>query len=1061
MRIISRITLLSPALCLWANSGQAQTVGYIADIAGPFGGAGNNGGLNIGHKFTVTGAGIKVFSIGAYDYQGNGLNASHIVALFSGTGAGSTPVTGGSVTVPSGTAAPLTNGFRMAALAAPVALPAGDYSVIVYQMNGGGGSDGYAEANNTRFIGDGNVSDGGTTFNFDTATFPTYPYQNSAGGLASASFIYSPILATTDYAPITLAASSFTRDMIVEATAPTASLNGAYTTASMDGGTANNGYSWYELGYDRAAVTTGIPNAGSTISSSSAPDHYYTFAPSYAANDVAFIDSSHSATLTPAQPDAFSALSVLTSAGGGSLVIDYYVDHADGTTEAGTISSPDWFGNTPVAWTANGRVDVSSGGLDNVNNNAPLIYYQDIALGNTQSQVTRIRLSSDPGYPSGAKAVVFAVSGIPTFPSPTAPFNAVALPASQTQYVGGVASFSVSASGSTPLAYQWWKGASPLSGKTSSTLTLSSLALGDAGSYTCVVSNATGLTATSSIAALSVLDLPQGVSGAVLSDLPLAYYRLNAPGPLVTEVANNSGSLGAAGNGTHFPGMTHQVAGALAGSTDTAAGYTGIDKQSCDGGVPTRVPFNAAFNTSTFTVEAWLKPTISGTANAQTPLYNRKEDSPRTGWVIFQRAGSTQPTGGNDQPSDRGWNFRAYNGVDTSRSIDLTGGSYTVGQWSHLVITFDGSTATMYVNGAPVASQGVVGSYAPNTSDIQFCVGGYFDASQNPFTGSIDEVALYGVALTDVQVMAHYSNGTSASRSTPYETLVATDGAIEYFRLNEPALNVALNYGSLGSLANGSHANTLIGAAGPEAPVFPGFEATNHAVSFNGTNSYIELENPSGLNFTGPLTLEAWVLPNASQNFESYILAHGGNDDFSGETILRLENGVYQIASNNGGAGFPAPAGDLGGGHWVHLAGTWDGSNWHLYRNGVSVASSPDNSGPYLVNNANWAIGARGRWKRETGLVDAGQDTRMFNGYIDEAAIYGYALTPGQIQAHYAKSVQPLAITDAGGQVTITWPLGTLQQSDNVTGTYTDLVGATSPYHPPVGPAKKFYRVKF
>ena len=1191
------------ALIFPGLSARAQTVAYTADVAGPFGGAGNNAGLNMGHTFTVTGSGIKVFSLGVYDYQGNGLNAAHIVALFSGSGSGSTPVAGGSVTVPSGTTAPLTNGFRMTPLAAPVTLAAGNYSVIVYQMNGGGGSDGYAEANNTGFIGDGNVSYIAGTFNFDSASYPTYPYENSAGNLASCSFTYLPILAATDYAPITLTPGSYNEDAIVELGAPhppasvttatmdsgtgntgttwyevganssdpssgiplhgstfaslslpdhtytmppnyhvnnavlidgtvtsatiaipspaacsslsflvssgngattfgytvhhadstletgtfaggdwfggalpaivangrvsvpnsfstisgnpriysadvvitntaspvtsidlthasgtghglvfavsrstgsgfspmtitgfnadvvveaTGALNGAYTTVSMDSGTGNSGFSWYERGYDTAAVTTGIPNAGSTISSSTAPDHYYTFAPSYAANDVGYIDSSHSATLTPATPDAFSALSFLTSAGHGPVTIDYNVDHADGTTETGTFNSPDWFFNTPVAFTANGRVDVSSGTLDNVNNNEPLIYYEDVALGNTQSQVTRVRLNWDPGNSGSGDAVVFALSGVATFTSPTAPFNAVAAPATQTQYVGGVASFSVSASGSTPFTYQWWKGPSLLTGKTSSTLTLSGLASGDAGSYTCVVSNATGSTATSTAAVLSVLALPQGVSGTLLSDLPLAYYRFNELGPLVTEVATNSGSLGAAGNDTHFPGMTHQVPGALAGSSDSAAGYTGIDKLSCDGGVPTRVPFNAAFNTGTFAVEAWVMPTISGTANAQTPLYNRKEDSPRTGWVIFQRADSTQPTGGPNQPTDRGWNFRAYNGVDTDRSIDLTGGSYIVGTWSHLVITFDGTTATMYVNGENVASQTVVGSYAPNTDTIQFCVGGYFDASQNPFTGSIDEVALYSTALADTTVQAHYQNGTNASRSTPYESLVTTDGAVEYLRLDEPARNVAVNVGSLGALANGAYANTTIGAAGPQAPLFPGFGAGNLAASFDGTNTYVEIENPPGLNFTGPITLEAWIQPAASQNSEAYIIAHGYNDTGTGEDTLRIENGNYSIGSYNGsghGTSFAVPAGDLSGTAWVHLVGTYDGANWNLYRNGALVASAGDTTGAVVVDNANWAIGARGRWKRETGLVDPGQDTRMFNGVIDEAAIYNYALT--------------------------------------------------------------------
>ena len=202
--------------------------------------------------------------------------------------------------------------------------------------------------------------------------------------------------------------------------------------------------------------------------------------------------------------------------------------------------------------------------------------------------------------------------------------------------------------------------------------------------------------------------------------------------------------------------------------------------------------------------------------------------------------------------------------------------------------------------------------------------------------------------------------------------------------------------GSLGALANGAYANTTIGAAGPQAPLFPGFGAGNLAASFDGTNTYVEIENPPGLNFTGPITLEAWIQPAASQNSEAYIIAHGYNDTGTGEDTLRIENGNYSIGSYNGsghGTSFAVPAGDLSGTAWVHLVGTYDGANWNLYRNGALVASAGDTTGAVVVDNANWAIGARGRWKRETGLVDPGQDTRMFNGVIDEAAIYNYALT--------------------------------------------------------------------
>ncbi|HVM48353.1 MAG TPA: LamG-like jellyroll fold domain-containing protein [Candidatus Acidoferrum sp.] len=867
------------------------------------------------------------------------------------------------------------------------------------------------------------------------------------------------------FTPITF--TGYNEDMVVEATGV---LHGAYTTASMDGGTANNGDSWYEQGYNASAPSTGLPAAGSTFVSQAAGDHNYTMAPSYTANNAAFIDGTHSATLTPAAPNAFSALSLLTAAGNGPVGVDYKVHYADGTTEIGYLSAPDWFFNNPVTYVANGRVDVNSGAFDSVNGNNPRLYSVDIALGNPGSAVTSIDLSYDPGN-SGGRVAVMALSGLPTFSSPTAPFNAAASPLVQTQYVGGTATFSVTASGTPPLSYQWLKGTSALGGKTGVSLSLAGLALGDAGSYSCIVSNSTGLTATSGVVVLTVLSLPLGYSGTTLGDQPLAYYRLNEPGPLLVQVATNLGSFGASGNGTHFPGLTHQVPGAIVGDPDTAAEYSAIDPVSDDGAVSTIVPYLPALNpAASFSVELWLKPTVQGNlGNAQAPLNNQYNDGSgnRFGWDFFQRAAANQ-TPDSHGP---GYSFRMFNGTagseDQTTVFNITGGNYVVGQWSHLVAVYDATvpSATLYLNGQQVAqSAGGNGSYVPNPAS-PFSIGGYPDSSQNPFIGPLDEVAIYTNALTSDQVLAHYENGTNAARVVSYPSLITGDGAVEYLRLDEPARNVAWNYGSLGSLANGTYANAQPGAIGPRAPVFPGFGAGNLAGSFNGTNTYVELENPPALNFTGPISLEAWIQPAPTQNSEAYILAHGYNDIGTGEVVLRIQNGSYFAGSYNGnnhGASFTVPAADLAGKAWVHLAGTYDGAHWNLYRNGVLVASAADSTGAVLVNNANWAIGARGRWKRETGLVDPGQDTRMFTGIIDEAAIYNFALTPSQVQAHYAKAVQPLAISLSGGQATLTWPLGLLLEATNITGPWTTNMSAAAPsYLTPASSPRKFYRVQF
>ena len=76
-------------------------------------------------------------------------------------------------------------------------------------------------------------------------------------------------------------------------------------------------------------------------------------------------------------------------------------------------------------------------------------------------------------------------------------------PTSVSVVAGGSASFSVSASGSEPLSYQWKKDGTAVVGATSSTLTLTNLQSNQAGAYTVTVSNAAG-SVTSNPATLTV-----------------------------------------------------------------------------------------------------------------------------------------------------------------------------------------------------------------------------------------------------------------------------------------------------------------------------------------------------------------------------------------------------------------------------------------------------------------------------------------------------------------------------------------------------------------------------
>jgi autotransporter-associated beta strand protein len=168
-RIISSL-----ALALLAASASAQTVGFTANTAAEQYGTyqtDNGGLLNIGRAMTVSGSGIEVFQLGVFDYHGEPLAAAHTVTLFDSD----TQTALASVTVPAGTAAPLINAFRFAPLATPVFLPAGNYSILAYQMTT---NDPYGNGNAPGFNGGGNVSPGNGIYDFTAAGSPDYPNGN-------------------------------------------------------------------------------------------------------------------------------------------------------------------------------------------------------------------------------------------------------------------------------------------------------------------------------------------------------------------------------------------------------------------------------------------------------------------------------------------------------------------------------------------------------------------------------------------------------------------------------------------------------------------------------------------------------------------------------------------------------------------------------------------------------------------------------------------------------------------------------------------------------------------
>lgn len=175
-------------------------------------------------------------------------------------------------------------------------------------------------------------------------------------------------------------------------------------------------------------------------------------------------------------------------------------------------------------------------------------------------------------------------------PAPVPP-SITSQPQAATVTQGVPATFTVAASGSTPLAFQWRKDGASLPGGTGATLSIPSAQPGDAGSYSVVVSNGAG-SATSAAATLTV-NVPPSIMvhpqpQTVLAPAPatftviasgtppLAYQwkRNGADVPGATSASYSSPAMSGADDGASFSVAVANVAGTITSSNATLTVHT-------------------------------------------------------------------------------------------------------------------------------------------------------------------------------------------------------------------------------------------------------------------------------------------------------------------------------------------------------------------------------------------------------------------------------------------------------------------------------------------------------
>jgi pectate lyase len=155
--------------------------------------------------------------------------------------------------------------------------------------------------------------------------------------------------------------------------------------------------------------------------------------------------------------------------------------------------------------------------------------------------------------------------------SPVAP-TITTQPASQTVTAGSSVTFSVVASGTAPLSYQWKFNSANISGATSASYTISSAQTNNAGSYTVTVSNSAG-SVTSSAATLTVNTAP--VAPTILAQ-PVSQTVTAGSSVTFTVVVSGTAPISYQWkfNGANISGATSSSYTIASAQTNNAGSYT-------------------------------------------------------------------------------------------------------------------------------------------------------------------------------------------------------------------------------------------------------------------------------------------------------------------------------------------------------------------------------------------------------------------------------------------------------------------------------------------------------
>ncbi len=353
----------------------------------------------------------------------------------------------------------------------------------------------------------------------------------------------------------------------------------------------------------------------------------------------------------------------------------------------------------------------------------------------------------------------------------------------------------------------------------------------------------------------------------------------------------------------------------------------------------------AQLNSANTTISFWVKP----------------NSFPGSGEVYILSHGGWQERWKISMPGHGKPVFTTHSGGACCSDMD-SGTPLTIGAWTHVVMTHNGTKDIIYFNGVQVNEKNVSGALDATTHPLGIGYnpidgGGWFD-------GALDEVEIYNYALSAGDISALY-----ASQSTFPGTV--TNLVAEY----------KLNGNGVDNTQFGNHAELMDDAIAV---------ANRHGWGGNALEGGAVADNSIALQ-SDYTTISFWVKPNSFPGSgEVFILSNGGWQERW--KISLPGHGKPVFTTHSGGAccsdmdsGTPLTIGA-----WTHVVMVHDGTKDIIYFNGVQI-------------NEKNVTGALDKTKYPFGIgFDPIDGASFFDGALDDIQVYNVALNATQIAALYA-----------------------------------------------------------